>query len=335
MSNKLFLNSINNIAQPTPPIWFMRQAGRYHKHYREFKKKHSFEELCKNPELSAEVACGPINEFDFDVAILFSDILFVLEGLGLSLKFDPGPIFSEELTSNNVQKFKDINRAISHLEFQKKAIQLTKHKLSNNKSIIGFIGGPYTLLKYAVGKKNKVSLKNDSFEIDYLKNILTPLLIKNIELQLQAGAELVMIFDSGLVDIDSDDFENIYLQILKNISKKFNNKVGYYAKGLGNNFFNSLMLLNFSGLGCDSSNDLMMLLRKKNKGFIQGNFDESKMLLNKNDLEDELSKYCESLLKLDVSERAGWVCGLGHGINKDTPEENVHLFIETIRKNFK
>ena len=128
-------------------------------------------------------------------------------------------------------------------------------------------------------------MKNDSFEINYLKNILTPLLIKNIELQLQAGAELVMIFDSGLVDIDSDDFENIYLQILKNISEKFNNKVGYYAKGLANNFFNSLMLLNFSGLGCDSANDLMMLLRKKNKGFIQGNFDESKMLLNKNDLE--------------------------------------------------
>ena len=84
--------------------------------------------------------------------------------------------------------------------------------------------------------------------------------------------------------------------------KKFNNKVGYYAKGLANNFFNSLMLLNFSGLGCDSANDLMMLLRKKNKGFIQGNFDESKMLLNKNDLEDELSKYCESLLKLDVED---------------------------------
>ena len=165
MSNKLFLNSINNIAQSTPPIWFMRQAGRYHSHYREFKKKYSFAELCKNPELSAEVACGPIDEFDFDVAILFSDILFILEGLGLSLKFDPGPTFAEEISSNNVHKFNDIEKAINHLEFQKEAIQITKAKLSNNKSLIGFVGGPYTLLKYAVGKKNKVTLKNDSFEI--------------------------------------------------------------------------------------------------------------------------------------------------------------------------
>ncbi len=335
VSNKLFLNSINNTPQSTPPIWFMRQAGRYHSHYREFKKKYSFEELCKNPELSAGVACGPIDEFDFDVAILFSDILFILEGLGLSLKFDPGPLFSEEINNNNVHKFTDIEKAINHLEFQKKAIQLTRGKLPNHKSLIGFVGGPYTLLKYAIGKNNKAILQNDSFEIDFLKNTLVPLLIKNIELQLQAGAEIVMIFDSGLSDIDPVDFENIYLEILKNISEKFNNKVGYYAKGLTNNFFTSLIKLNFSGLGCDSTNDLGMLLTKKNKGFIQGNFDESKMLLNKNDLKNELSKYCDSLLKLNIDERAGWICGLGHGINKDTPEENVHLFIETIRKNFK
>ena len=77
VSNKLFLNSINNIPQSIPPIWFMRQAGRYHSHYRNLKSKHTFEELCKNPELSAEVARGPIKEFDYDVAILFSDILFV------------------------------------------------------------------------------------------------------------------------------------------------------------------------------------------------------------------------------------------------------------------
>ena len=105
MSNKLFLNSINNIPQSTPPIWFMRQAGRYHSHYKEFKKKYSFEELCKNPELSSEIACGPINEFDFDIAILFSDILFALEGLGMSLKFEPGPVFSQELVKDNLSQF--------------------------------------------------------------------------------------------------------------------------------------------------------------------------------------------------------------------------------------
>ena len=90
------------------PIWFMRQAGRYHDHYKQLKKKYSFEDLCKNPELSSEVACGPVKEFDFDVAILFSDILFILEGLGVSLKFDPGPIFSQELVKENLSQFQNI-----------------------------------------------------------------------------------------------------------------------------------------------------------------------------------------------------------------------------------
>ncbi len=335
MSNKLFLNSINNISQPTPPIWFMRQAGRYHSHYREFKKKYSFEELCKNPELSSEIACGPINEFDFDVAILFSDILFILEGLGLKLKFDPGPIFSNEINNKNMNEYINIDRAINHLIFQKEAIQLTKSKLPDNKSLIGFVGGPYTLLKFAIGKKNKVNFSNDSFDINFLKNTLIPLLIQNIKLQLDAGVEIVMIFDSGLGDIDPVNFENIYLDFLKNISQNFDNKVGYYAKGLENKIFNSLIELNFAGFGCDSSNDLINFLKIKKKGFIQGNFDETKMLLNKDSLKDEIMKYCESLLQLNINERSGWICGLGHGINKETPEENVHLFIKTIRDNFK
>ena len=91
--NERFSNALEHIPQKTPPIWFMRQAGRYHSHYQNLKKNYTFEELCKNPDLAAETALGPINDFDFDVAILFSDILFVLEALGMSLKYDPGPIF--------------------------------------------------------------------------------------------------------------------------------------------------------------------------------------------------------------------------------------------------
>tara|TARA_Y100000590_G_C15550866_1_gene950836 strand:+ start:104 stop:1111 length:1008 start_codon:yes stop_codon:yes gene_type:complete len=335
VSNKLFLNALNNTAQSTPPIWFMRQAGRYHKHYREFKKKYSFEELCKNPELSSEIACGPIKEFDFDVAILFSDILFILEGLGLNLKFDPGPIFSNEINNENINKFQNIDKAINHLEFQRKAIELTKNKIPKNKSLIGFVGGPFTLLKYAIGKQNEVSLSNNSFQIDFLKNILAPLLKKNIQLQLDAGAEIIMVFDSGLNAIDSYDFNKFYLEILRDISRSFKNKIGYYARGINNNFFNSLIELNFAGLGCDKNNNLSSLLKMNKKGFIQGNFDEDKMLLDKDNFKNELSIYCDNLLKLEIKQRNGWICGLGHGIKKDTPEENVHLFIEIIRKNFK
>ena len=101
MSNKNFENALKRVNQSIPPIWFMRQAGRYHSHYQKLKEKYTFEQLCKTPELAAEVACGPIKEFDFDVAILFSDILFLLEGLGLGLKFNPGPIFSQYVNKEN------------------------------------------------------------------------------------------------------------------------------------------------------------------------------------------------------------------------------------------
>ena len=79
MSNLLFSNALKRVSQKTPPIWFMRQAGRYHSHYQDLKKNYSFEDLCKNPELAAETALGPINDFDFDVAILFSDIFFLFQ----------------------------------------------------------------------------------------------------------------------------------------------------------------------------------------------------------------------------------------------------------------
>ena len=87
MTNKKFVNALEKIPQSVPPIWFMRQAGRYHSHYQNLKTKNSFVELCKSPSLAAETALGPIESFDFDVAILFSDILFPLESLGMGLTY--------------------------------------------------------------------------------------------------------------------------------------------------------------------------------------------------------------------------------------------------------
>ena len=144
MSNILFNNALKRLDQKTPPIWFMRQAGRYHRHYQKLKEKYSFEQLCKIPELASEVACGPIKEFDFDVSILFSDILFPLEGLGLPLQFNPGPIFGDYINQHNYQKYMNIDKAINHMKFQKEAIKITREKLPKTKSLIGFVGGLWT-----------------------------------------------------------------------------------------------------------------------------------------------------------------------------------------------
>ena len=201
MTNILFKNALKRNTQKTPPIWFMRQAGRYHSHYRKLKEKYTFEELCKTPDLAAEIAFGPIQEFDYDIAILFSDILFILEGLGLELKFDPGPKFNSYINSENVNDYSNIDRGIEHMQFQFEAIKITKEKLPNNKSLIGFVGGPWTLSKYAFGNNNS-DLIDTKMNLEFISKILLPLLKKNIQLQLDAGVELVMIFDSSLYDLD-------------------------------------------------------------------------------------------------------------------------------------
>ena len=331
MSNDLFVNALNRIDQKTPPIWFMRQAGRYHSHYQNLKEKYSFEQLCKTPELSSEVACGPVNEFDFDVSILFSDILFPLEGLGLPLKFNPGPIFGNFINKQNYQNYTNIDQAIDHMDFQKKTIELTLEKLPKSKSLIGFVGGLWTLLRFAVDKKKLFVPEN--FHFEFIQKTLLPLIKKNIKLQLDAGAEIVMVFDSGLADLNSNLFKNKYITFIEDIANSFPNKVGYYCKGKNQEEVKLLLKFPFAGLGIDNKLDIVDLLSSINYGFIQGNFDEKKMLMNEHDLSKEINLYCDQIQ--NYGSIKGWVCGLGHGINKLTPEKNVHLFIDIIGKRFK
>src|SRR6266704_3166366 len=101
-----FQNAMARRSQSTPPIWLMRQAGRYHKHYQALREKYSFMDLCKRPELAAEVALGPVLDFDFDAAILFSDLLFPLEALGMGLSYDPAPKLGMRLSEENIARLR-------------------------------------------------------------------------------------------------------------------------------------------------------------------------------------------------------------------------------------
>ena len=148
MGNILFQNALKNQNKDRPPIWFMRQAGRYHSHYQELKKVHTFEQLCKNPSLAAETALGPINDFNYDVAILFSDILFILESLGMNLHYNPGPIFEKFFDESQINNIKRPKEVAEDLLFQYEAISLTRKQLPQSKSLVGFVGGPWTLASY-------------------------------------------------------------------------------------------------------------------------------------------------------------------------------------------
>ena len=324
MNNK-FENAYNQVEQTCPPIWIMRQAGRYQEGYMAMKENWTFEQMCKLPRIAAQVAMLPINQFDFDIAILFSDILFPIEGLGVPLKFDPGPKFEWHINEENYKDHSNIELAVKHMEFQARAVTATREALPAKKSLIGFVGGPWTLLNYAVGKDAKVSL---DWKTKYMNEVIMPLLVRNIHLQLDAGAEKVMILDSGVGNMSENYFKKHYVNILKPMIQP---DTGYYTQYLNSKCLPTLYKMGWAGIGVDSTVDITKTFKKYKDGFIQGNFDEKLLLLPKQECKAHIEEYINTLQAVD---HTGWVCGLGHGITKETPEENVQMFVEMIRERF-
>jgi uroporphyrinogen decarboxylase len=339
-ANEKFGNAIKGIPQKTPPIWFMRQAGRYHSHYRKLKEKYTFLELCKKPELAAEVALGPVQEFGFDVSILFSDLLFPLEAMGMGLDYNPGPILSHQLNSEiDIQALREVGDALPHLEFQKKALELTREILPKDVSLIGFLGGPWTLYTYATSGKHEGNLsrpKSNPYLIKMFYKKMVPLLKENLRLQIEGGAEVVMILDTAGGDLSPDWFVDLVVSPISELAGAYPGRVGYYTKG---STLDQLHLLkNISGLGgigVDHRFSIEGLLKQSvSPGFLQGNFDQSLLFLSKDDFKKSARNYLEPIKKLSIDERKGWVSGLGHGVLPLTPEENVKLMIEMIREEF-
>jgi uroporphyrinogen decarboxylase len=334
--NQRFHNAINGIAQDVPPVWFMRQAGRYHKHYQNLKKSHSFMDLCKQPKLAAEVALGPIEDFDFDVAILFSDLLFPLEALGMGLTYDPAPKLGWHLTESAMGKFRPFATALETLAFQKEALEETRKVLPKDKSLIGFVGGPWTLFTYAIEGEHKGNLINAKNNIGLYHNFceyLMPLLEANIQLQFDGGAEVVMIFDTAAGELSPQAFQDICEGHLAQLSKRFPGKLGYYSKGTTPKHIENMReKTTWAGFGLDHRNDLADELKANARGFLQGNFDQAMLFCGAEEFDQRLMRYLEKFQRLSKVERRHWVCGLGHGVLPQTPEENVRRFVKSVRE---
>lgn len=341
MANLKFQNAQKKVPQNVPPVWMMRQAGRYHSHYRALREKHSFMDLCKIPELAAEVAYGPMAEFDFDVSILFSDLLFPLEALGFGLEYkDTGPELGFEYHPGKFNQLKSVSDALPELTFQAQALKLTREKIGAEKSLIGFVGGIFTLFVYAIeGGHSGQLLKSKQWlrTGDPLLERLYLLLVENIKLQLEAGAEVVMIFDTAAGELSSQDFIQFVQPWLAKLAHQFSGRLGYYSKGTQNSFFNDdWKVLPFLGQGYDHRWDLLDVFRsrKDQRGFIQGNFDQGLLHLDPATFDKTLLEYLRPFKELSKDDRAGWVCGLGHGVLPKTPERNVKKFVETVRELF-
>jgi uroporphyrinogen decarboxylase len=334
--NPKFQNALVRTPQKSPPIWFMRQAGRYHQHYQKLRKENSFIDLCKKPKLAAEVALGPIQDFDFDVSILFSDLLFPLEAMGLGLQYNPGPQLDWHISSlADLKKLDTSDRALEQLAFQKEACIETRKVLPKDKSFIGFVGGPWTLFSYAVaGSHDANSVKKHLFLFKPFCELLVPLLKKNIQLQLDGGVEVVMLLDTSAGDLSPMVYRQLVLPWIQELAKAFPGKLGYYTRHTNYDHLESVFAIKeLGGYGVDHRWDLKNLFSKTH-GLLQGNFDQQMLFLEGREFEQCFYDWLKPFTEMSEQERAGWVCGLGHGILPLTPEKNVKSFVKMVREAF-
>jgi uroporphyrinogen decarboxylase len=328
-----------------PPIWFMRQAGRYHGHYQSLKRYADFIELCKNPHLAAETAMGPIHDFNFDAAILFSDLLFPLEAMGMGLRYDPGPKLDFHLRGpDDLARLRGGAELASQLSFQADAVRLTRARLRADKGLTGFVGGPFTLYVYAAAGSHEAVASAlpglDNGLYDGFNGKLLDLLAHNMALQSGAGAECIAVFDTAAGEISAAVYANKVVPVLADLLHRFRKldaltPVTYYSRGTGPEHWDHLTDLPFQCLGVDWRHDLSSVLtRYGDRWAIQGNADPDWLLLPGNELDAKLRAYFAPLRALPPALRRGWICGLGHGVLQKTPEANVHRFIALQRELF-
>ena len=324
--NERFHNALQKKEQITPPIWMMRQAGRYHKHYQNLKKKYTFEQLCRNPELACEVTLGPIKDFDFDAAILFSDILFPLDFLGMKLSFSPGPIFENNLSQQMLSEY-NIEEFQNYIQFQNKSLQLIRENLAKDKSLIGFVGGPITLYHFAIRNN---SIADNLFE--QALPVLQSLIEKNIAIQFQNDIDLLMIFDTEANQLTDQAFQDFCLPFIKLIADQYPNQIGYFTKNISPNKFELLKKIsNLQLTVLGTQHNIFQELSQTHLS-LQGNFSNDLLTIpEKSDFLSALEEYIDLCKSYDVSQRAGWIASLDHGVQKITPETNIHLFIDQIR----
>ena len=334
----LFMSSLKEILinkKICKSIWFMRQAGRYLPEFRNIRSKNkNFIKLCLNSELSSEITLQPIKRFDLDSAIIFSDILMVPYALNQKVEFlkNHGP----KLETFNIDKFLKNNETdfTQKLKPIYKSIEITRNKLNKEKSLISFIGAPWTLLVYMIGSKlskSEIDLKiiyEKKDEVSLILEKLNNYLCLHIENQIKAGADVVQIFDSWAGLIPQEDL-NIFCYIPNSKLVKFCKKkkipVICFPRGIRENYkdFNNLVKPN--GINIDYNIDPKWAKENLIDTVIQGGLDPKILLSSDAHIYNNVKKY------LDAFKGLPYVFNLGHGMLPETNPDKVNKLVKFYR----
>jgi len=316
------------------PIWIMRQAGRYLPEFREIRKENpNFINLCLNKNLSAEITLQPLKRFDFDAAIIFSDILMIPYGLSQKVEFkkDFGPLLGE-LNIDKITKIDEIDFVQKILPVYKAINLVSNHQLTKNKSTIGFIGAPWTLLVYMINQQSpKKKLKDNFFKDNFLINRLLLIIEKflkiHIKNQIDNGANVIQIFDSWAGLLEEKDLPNyIYTPTLNlvNYVKSLNTPVICFPREI-KNYKEFCEIVKPDVISIDYNVDPLSII-KNIKIPIQGGLDPKVLLSDKETLKKEATKY------LEIFKNHPYIFNLGHGILPETKPEMVEYLVKTVKE---
>ena len=316
------------------PIWFMRQAGRYLPEFREIRKNNpDFIKLCLNPNLVNEITLQPLKRFDLDAAIIFSDILMIPYGLGQKVEFKKG--FGPVLEDINIDKIINTNSE----DFVQKLLPIYDgiKKVKSNlkgKNLIGFVGAPWTLLLYMLNKESPKNNFNFN-KINKDKSLVSRLLKKleesiclHVDKQIEAGADVIQIFDSWAGLLPKNELSNYcYTPILKIVEhiKTKNIPVICFPKGIKENYLDFCSTVKPDCISIDYEVDPKWLKEKLNGLPIQGGLDPKILLTDKTKIKKNTENY------LNIFKDYPYIFNLGHGVLPEIKPETIEYIIKLVR----
>ncbi|MFZ5965307.1 uroporphyrinogen decarboxylase [Thalassococcus sp. BH17M4-6] len=338
---KTILRALAGETLPTPPIWMMRQAGRYLPEYKATRAEAGdFLSLCYNPELAAEVTLQPIRRYGFDAAILFADILLLPQALGADLWFvtGEGPRLSTITTEEDFTKLKPVHAIDDTLSPVYETIRILRRELPPETTLIGFAGAPWTVATYMIagqgtpdqGPAHALKTENRAL-FEQLLGKITEGTIDYLSRQIEAGAEVVKIFDSWAGSLKGDDFERYAKEPARIITQALKDRhpgipVIAFPRQAGDNYIGFHAA---TGADCvaidDSVSPEWAAEHVQTDGCVQGNLASSHMVTGGDALVSETKRVVEAF------SNGPHIFNLGHGITPDADPENVQLMIDTIR----
>lgn len=333
----LLLDALACRNQSRPPVWLMRQAGRYMPEYRKLRQQHDFLDLCHCPELAAEVTLLPIHAFGMDAAILFSDILVVAEGLGFTVTFEEssGPHISPVLETTKQVDEIVVPNANEAFQYVADSIKLIKPSLKV--PLLGFCGAPFTIASYLIEgrtsrdhKKTKQWLFRDPASFHKLLDKIADCSIDYLKLQIAAGVDAVQIFDSWASALAYPQFKEFSWYYLDKICKGLKSTgipIILFCKG-SSVFAPDLSKIDASAVSLDWNCDLkQMRARIPTNVALQGNLDPCVLYAHSKTIKHTVRKLLQ-----DMKGDPGYIFNLGHGILPDMSPEAVKVLVETVQE---